>query len=153
VAGRAYISAAITLTNIVSGTFTLSAAFSWALTNWSALLKYLWHAVFLSKVEVSPYDAKLLTIAGLLTSAIFYASSRQSDTAKAKTAPKSRMVRVLIHFAPLIFIWVIMWTGWMETAVHERMRAEATSEKLVERIWGYPHNGLKADPEPGSTMV
>lgn len=99
----AALTGAITLTNLVSGMVKLSNAATALLTNWSALLQRFWHAVLFFKVEVSAYDAELLTICLLLTTAVFSASLPH-PTAAMRKSPKSLLL-------PLFLILLVMVAG------------------------------------------
>lgn len=91
---------AITLVANIDGILKLSSSLHWVLTNWSALLKYIWQALVFFKFEVSVYDAEVLTISLLLISALFYSSFRQPINPVHKSA--------CFLVPPLFLIWAIV---------------------------------------------
>ena len=65
---------AITLLAHIDGILKLASLFQWLLFNWSALLKHMWQALLFFRFDVSAYDAEVLTIGLLMTSAVLYSS-------------------------------------------------------------------------------
>jgi hypothetical protein len=118
---------AITLINNSSGIIKLSNVLRWLLSNWSVLLKYLWQTLLFFKVEVSAYDAELLTICLLMCSAVFYASFRPPTT----TVRKSRVVL----FLPLFLIFIILMMGSVSIAQRQEAKAEQKFDDLIEQIF------------------
>lgn len=121
------IGGAITLITNINGIIKLSNFLQWLITNWSSLLKYLWQALLFFKFEVSAYDAELLTIGFLMTSAVFYASFRQPN------APARKSSIFLIF--PLSLIWIILMTGIVSITTTQVTKAEQKFDQFVEDMF------------------
>lgn len=132
------IGGAITLTNMVGGLFKLSAALSWLLSNWSALLKHFWQLVLLFKVDLSPYDAQLLTAFVLMNSAVFYASARRSSAADLDwtiSSPDETIVSIISFPLTLALIGVTIFVGVSDIAARDAAKALRLWELSVERVF------------------
>jgi hypothetical protein len=118
---------AITLITNINGLIKLSNLFHWLFANWSALLKFIWQALLLFKFEISAYDATLLTIGALITSGIFYSSTRQQSITVRRPA------RAL--FLPLFLILCIIIIGVFNISARERAKSLRRFDSQVEQIF------------------
>ena len=140
------IGGAFTMMAMVSGTLTLSPAIKWILSNWSELLRSFWQALLFFNVEVSPYDAELLTVGLLMTSAVFYATSRRSSSAGQKSFttdahklcvawPFSVFLPLLTLLLSLFSIFVIITIGSFQITAREELEDAKDRERAVYRAF------------------
>jgi hypothetical protein len=129
---------AITLVGTVEGIFKLSNFFRWLLTNWGALLKYIWQALSFFKFEVTETDAEFLTISLLMISAVFYSSFRQPIK-----KPAHKSARFL--FPALFLIGVILFGGINSIGEKQSARYQQALNTRIETMFAN-------DPECVSAM-
>jgi hypothetical protein len=140
------IGGAITLTTNISGVLKLSAALSWVLSNWSALLKHFWQAFFFFKMKVSPFDAALLTMALLMTTAIFHASHQSGKVAQKSLTVFTQSTRAARFFfgslpfvslsAALCVVLIVLLAGTLTLDQLEEIRLEKKWDRLIELVYG-----------------
>ena len=138
---------AITLVTNVGGIVKLSNFFHWLLSNWSPLLKYAWQALSFFKFDVSVYDAEMLTILLLMTSAVFYSSFRQPISPVRKSFWKrllpfgfdpldwSSWVQWYSLTPPLILIGVILIAGAVSIDRKQKAKLKPEYDAYIEKIF------------------